>query len=550
MSASSNNPTQFDFDREAVLIAFQAEAEEGISTIEQALIALESGSKEPELLNDIFRVAHTIKGNAAALELKPLVEFAHAVEDLLDGLRSHEIAVNEDVISLLLTIVDELRVLIPAAAEGAPTLTERQSRLKFVIDSLVDGEAGKQTTSPVPSTAPSFTGQDKTAASVRRTIRADIERLDDILNLTGEIAIAQGRLRQMIEQLKGEQGAEILEIHRETERLYLGLQEQVTSIRMVPVGPVFRQLARTVRDAAHSHAKQARLEIFGDDVEIDTTVVEHLKDALLHMVRNAIDHGIEIPAAREAAGKKACGLITLAAAHSAGNILIEIRDDGAGLDRRRIAEKAKSLGLMSESDRLTDDELFRFVFEAGFSTAKSVTDLSGRGVGMDVVRRKIEALRGSIHVSSQEGKGTTITIRLPLTLAIMEGFSVTCGAETFVIPLEYVTECIELTNSEQGSSDIVNLRGSVLPYVRLRELFSMPPAAEARQNIVIVSANGFQAGLAVDKLLGSTQAVIKPLAKIFRDIPEISGSTILGDGRVGLILDVPGLIRQATAKAA
>jgi len=546
MNQQENNPGRMDFDLEAVLAAFLVEADEGLDAMEQSLIALESGSAEPDVLHDIFRVAHTIKGNAAALQLEPLVAFAHEVEDLLESLRNHELATTEDVISLLLAAVDEFRVLVPAAAAGSTELTARQAGLKSEIQVIVKG-TGRNKAPELPQGTPSLTKTPNGAASpsgARRTLRADIERLDVILNLTGEIAIAHGRLRQMIEKLSGQQGAEILEVHRDTERLYLDLQEQVMSIRMVPVGPVFRQLGRTIRDAAHSHDKQARLEVVGEEVEIDTTVVEHLKDALLHMVRNAVDHGIETTTVREAAGKEACGVITLSASHSAGNILIEVRDDGAGLDRNRIAERARKLGLVSETDRLTDDELFSFIFEAGFSTAESVTDLSGRGVGMDVVRRKIEALRGTVRVSSKEGKGTVITIRLPLTLAILEGFSVTCGEETFVIPLEYVTECIEAPASEENNSGIVNLRDKALPYVRLRELFGLPAATVARQNIVIVNSGGLHAGIAVDGLLGSTQAVIKPLAKIFRDIPEISGSTILGDGRVGLILDVPGLIRQ------
>jgi two-component system, chemotaxis family, sensor kinase CheA len=479
--------------------------------------------------------------------LEPLVIFAHEVEDLLESLRNQELSITQDVISLLLAAVDEFRVLVPAAAAGSASLTTRQNDIKSEIETIVKG-TGRNKASVLPQGIPSPATAPNGAASpsgARRTLRADIERLDDILNLTGEIAIAHGRLRQMIEKLTGEQGTAILEIHRDTERLYLDLQEQVMRIRMVPIGPVFRQLGRTIRDSAHSHDKQARLEVVGDDVEIDTTVVEHLKDALLHIVRNAVDHGIESPPAREAAGKTECGVITLSAAHSAGNIIIEVRDDGAGLNRNRIAEKARTLGLISETDRLSDDELFGFIFEAGFSTAESVTDMSGRGVGMDVVRRKIEALRGSIRVSSKEGKGTTVTMRLPLTLAILEGFSVSCGEETFVIPLEYVTECVELPEEhDHDGSDIISLRGNALPYVRLRQLFGLPTATGGRQNIVIVSSGGLHAGIAVDELLGATQAVIKPLAKIFRDIPEISGSTILGDGRVGLIIDVPGLIRQ------
>jgi two-component system, chemotaxis family, sensor kinase CheA len=546
MTQPDKESMQMDFDRDAVLAAFLAESEEGLAAMEQSLIALETGSAEPEVLHDIFRVAHTIKGNAAALELTPLVNFAHEVEDLLEGLRSQEIAISEDVISLLLATVDELRVLVPSAIAGATSLTPRQNRLRSDIEALARGSRSGVAPASNQAVVPQSSSSTNVVQSVaRRTLRADISRLDDILNLTGEIAIAHGQLRQMIEKLKGEQAVDILEVHRDTERLYLDLQEQVMRIRMVTVGPVFRQLGRTVRDVAKSHGKEARLEIVGDDVEIDTTIVEHLKDALLHMVRNAVDHGIETPEARVAAGKPACGVINLSASHSAGNILIEIRDDGSGLDRRRIAEKARALGLISESERLNDEELFGLIFEAGFSTAESVTDLSGRGVGMDVVRRKIEALRGNVHVSSKEGTGTVINIRLPLTLAILEGFSVACADETFVIPLEYVKECIELPEQSDGASDIVNLRGQAIPYVRLRDLFGFPPSSTGRQNIVIVSSGGVQAGVAVDGLLGATQAVIKPLAKIFRDIPEISGSTILGDGRVGLILDVPGLIRQA-----
>ena len=536
-----------DFDRDAVLSAFLAESEEGLAAMEHALLALESGVAGSDVLHDIFRDAHTIKGNAAALELGPLVTFAHEVEDLLESLRNQELAFTQDVVSLLLAAVDEFRVLVPAAVSGAVTLTPRQNEIKSEIESIVKQHSNAGIPSlPQAMTSPATpSGAAITPSGARRTLRADIERLDDILTLTGEIAIAHGRLRQMIEALKGEQGSAILEVHRDTERLCLDLQEQVMRIRMVPVGPVFRQFGRTIRDAAHSHGKQARLEVVGEDVEIDTTVVEHLKDALLHMVRNAVDHGIEEPAARTAAGKPESGVITLSAAHSAGNIIIEVKDDGAGLDRTRILEKARAHGLISDRDRLSDEDLFRFILEAGFSTARSVTDLSGRGVGMDVVRRKIEALRGSIQVSSKEGKGTTITIRLPLTLAILEGFSVTCGEETYVIPLEYVTECVELPEeNDSKGSDIISLRGNALPYVRLRELFGLPTASVGRQNIVIVTSGGLHAGIAVDELLGATQAVIKPLAKIFREIPEISGSTILGDGRVGLIIDVPGLIRQ------
>jgi two-component system, chemotaxis family, sensor kinase CheA len=365
------------------------------------------------------------------------------------------------------------------------------------------------------------------------------------LNLTGEIVIAQGRLRQMIEKLGTEQGRAILEMHREAERLYMDLQSEVMSIRMVPVGPLFRQFVRSVRDLAKSHGKLARLEVVGGDVEVDTTVLEHLKDPLLHLVRNAVDHGLESPAVREKQGKNACGLIRLTAAHSGGNIVVKLQDDGAGFDRARILEKARRLGLVSGSEELRDQDVYGLVFQAGFSTAESVTDLSGRGVGLDVVRRNIDILRGMVEISSTAGKGSTITIRLPLTLAIIEGFSVRVGSETFVVPLEHVTECTELPAEQRSpeASGILSLRGSPLPYVRLRRLFSVSGEAPKRENIVVVKINEFHAGIAVDELLGGMQAVMKPLGRAFRGVSGIAGSTVLGDGRVGLIIDVPSLMR-------
>jgi two-component system chemotaxis sensor kinase CheA len=381
-----------------------------------------------------------------------------------------------------------------------------------------------------------------------RTLRADVEKLDRILNLTGEIVTAQNRLRQMIEKLGDEHGSALLEMHREAERLYMDLQGEVMRIRLVPVGPLFRQFARSVRDLAKSHGKLARLEVVGADVEVDTTVLEQLKDPLLHLIRNAVDHGLEKPATRESQGKNPCGIIRLSAAHSGGNIIVKLQDDGAGFDRAKILEKAKRMEILSETDSVRDQDLYELVFHAGFSTADSVTDLSGRGVGLDVVRRNIDGLRGTVEISSEELKGTTITVRLPLTLTIIEGFSVAVAGETFVVPLEYVTECVELPAEQRNSvaSGILNLRGKALPYMRLRDVFHIPGDAPKKENVVVVKMNEFQAGIAVDRLLGGTQTVVKPLGKALRGVVGITGSTVLGDGRVGLIVDVPSLIRGVT----
>ena len=547
-----------DFDREKIVASFLAESQEGLDRSEQYLIAAETEAVNAEMLDEIFRATHTVKGNASALDFPELAGFAHVMEDLLDAVRSGQVATSRELIALLLQGVDALRALVPAAADGNDHLSPAHRQLK---QSMADHASGKlagaaaavsvpdtYNFSEVPSPAPV---PGASALSARnRTLRVDIEKLDQMLNLTGEIAIAQGRLRRMIAETEDEAGRRLLEMHRETERLQKTLQEQVMGVRLVPVGPLFQQFARSVRDISRSHNKLARLEIAGADVEVDTRVLENLKDPLLHMIRNAIDHGIEVPEIRHSKGKSPCGMLKLTACHSAGTILIELSDDGAGFNRQRILAKARSLNMLPEGETMSDQELFNLVFTAGFSTADEVTDLSGRGVGMDVVRRNIEMLRGNIDIRSTADQGTTIRIRLPLTLAIIEGFSVVANNETYVIPLEMITECLELP-ADQISSEragVINLRGEPLPFVRLREVFTGGGQRPARENVVVVHReNGF-AGLAVDKLLGECQAIIKPLSRLFRDVPGVSGSTILDDGRVALILDVSTLLRDVIAE--
>ncbi len=535
-----------DFDRGAVLASFLVESEEGLDLMEQALVQMESNPSDPELLHTIFRVAHSIKGNATSLELTELAGFAHVIEDLLDVFREQHVLPGGDVISLLLKAVDELRAMVAAAQSGPVELNSRQQGLRKEIAKEVEKRSKRVVrTNGTQEEAGSGAKLDSLPTSNHRTLRADVDKLDHMLNLTGEIVIAQGRLRQMIEKLSGEQGRTIVEMHREAERLYMDLQSEVMSIRMVPVGPLFRQFVRSVRDLAKTHGKIARLEVVGGDVEVDTTVLEQLKDPLVHLIRNAVDHGLEKPEIRESRGKNACGVIRLSAAHSGGNIVVTLQDDGAGFDRARILEKARSIGLISEKEELREQDVYGLVFQAGFSTAESVTDLSGRGVGLDVVRRNIDNLRGTVEITSAAGKGSTIAIRLPLTLAIIEGFSVKVGTEVFIVPLEHVTECTELPAAERNdeSSGILSLRGDPLPYVRLRRAFGLSGETPKKENIVVVKINEFHAGIAVDELLGGMQTVVKPLGRAFRRVQGIAGSTVLGDGRVGLILDVPSLLR-------
>jgi len=535
-----------DFDRDAVLTSFVAETQEGLDLMEQSLLAMESHSGGTELLDDIFRVAHTLKGNATSLEFDDLKGFAHAIEDLLDILREQNSDIEADVISLLLKSVDELRSLVAATTAGSPQLSPEQQQLK---KQLADEVAARSQRVVEPSSrgerSASPSGAGPRPASASRTLRIDVDKLDRMLNLTGEIVIAQGRLRRVIEKLEVSSRRDILALQSETERLFRDLQDEVMRVRLVPIGSMLRQNMRAVRDLANSHSKLARVEIAGGDVEVDTTVVEHLKDGLLHMIRNAVDHGIETPPIRKKHGKNPCGLIKISAAHVSGHVVVTLQDDGAGLSRAKILRKAKEMGLFLNASPLSDSELYQVLFLPGFSTNDAVTDLSGRGVGLDVVRRNVEALHGTVDLDSEEGRGTTVTIRLPLTLAIIDGFSVLAGKDTFIVPQQYVIECTELpaASGQSGSSGILNLRGTALPFIRLRDVFGQSTEPPARENVVVVKVGEFQAGIAVDSLLGGMQAVIKPLGKIFRGIAGIAGSTILGDGRVGLILDVPGLLQ-------
>jgi two-component system, chemotaxis family, sensor kinase CheA len=547
---------EFDFD--ALIQTFKAEAEENLGRMEESLVALEDSPGDPELLHTIFRVAHTLKGNAAALGFTGLTEFAHRLEDCLDRLQKGTAQTGTELITALLKSVDALRDLLSLSLAGQVEMGEAHQELLRILAE----ESGATPHTPHDAAAarpaatlrnsPGRRKEDRTEWSERtRTLRVDIDKLDRMLNLTGEIAIARGRIRQMLAELGAGSGEEVLEVQHDSDRLFLDLQELVMKIRMVPIGPTFRQHSRTVRDLATSSGKQARLEIEGEDVEVDTTVVNLIRDPLTHMLRNAVDHGLEMPEKRRATGKDPSGLIRLRAFHDTGNIVIQISDDGGGLNRTRILEKARSRGLVTKSE-MTDTEIFRLIFEPGFSTADKVTDVSGRGVGMDVVRRNIEALRGTVTVDSKEGQGTTLTIRLPLTLAIIEGFLVGVGAETYVLPLDVVVECVDMPESERNNGEpegMINLRGKSLPYVRLRHMFGGKNEENTREQIVVVQHHDMRAGFVVDALYGENQIVIKPLGKLFQGLPGVSGSTILGNGRVALILDVPAIVANLSKSA-
>ncbi len=373
-----------------------------------------------------------------------------------------------------------------------------------------------------------------------QSIRVDADKLDRLINLVGELIIASAGANLIA---RATRNVELQESHSVLSTLVEEVRDSALQLRMVKIGATFSRFQRVVHDVSRELGKDIALEVSGEDTELDKTVVEKIGDPLTHLVRNSMDHGIEPPELRAARGKPARGTVKLNAYHDSGSIVIEVSDDGGGLDRERILAKAIERGLVEAGAAMSDREVYDLVFEPGFSTAEKVTNLSGRGVGMDVVKRNITALRGSVGISSELGRGTTVTVRLPLTLAIINGFQIGVGNAVFVVPLELVEECVEFKS--EGEHDYVDLRGHVMPFIRLREFFGVSGPASARPNIVVVQHAGLRFGLVVDALLGETQTVIKPLSRMFGHVRGISGSSILGSGDVALILDVPALAGHA-----
>lgn len=381
-----------------------------------------------------------------------------------------------------------------------------------------------------------------------RYLRVQADKLDALIDLVGELVIAGAGANMLAHRSNN---APLQEAATVISRLVEEIRDSALNLRMVQIGETFNRFQRVIRDVGLELGKNIDLVITGAETELDKTLIEKIGDPLMHLVRNAIDHGIESSENRQIAGKPAQGTLRLNAYHDSGSIAIEISDDGAGLNRDKILKKAKERGLIADGASPTDQEIYDLIFEAGFSTADAVTNLSGRGVGMDVVRRNITSLRGTVQLDSEPGIGTTVRIRLPLTLAIIDGFRVGVGKSSYVVPLDMVIECVELSEAERQAANersYLNLRGEVLPYVSLREHFEVAGAGARRENVVVVQYAGQKAGLVVDELMGEFQTVIKPLGKIFSNLRGISGSTILGSGEVALILDVPSLMQQAVIR--
>jgi len=558
---------------------FIMESRDHLAQVEVQIMTLEKEPGDSEAINTVFRAFHTIKGLAGFMDLNDVREVAHETETLLDLVRNHKLRITSAVADVVLAAADFLKIwlkrlemlLAGGDAGQAPeklALLERIRRGAFgepdvaVAVTEADKETGaaetnlpeRRKTPAADWTGPerrSGDGDRRAQGSEARSVKVDTAKLDFLVDMAGEMVIAQSMVRHHPE-LAALRSPAVLRNLAQLARITGDLQKTAMSMRMVPVGGLFQKMSRLVRDLARKTGKQAEMEAIGGETELDRNVVEELADPLMHMVRNAADHGLEPPEERRAAGKDPTGRIRLRASHQAGHIVIEISDDGRGLIREKILEKAKRMGLVEDGASLSEGEVFNLIFHPGFSTAKKVTDVSGRGVGMDVVKKQIQKLRGRVDIESVPGKGSSFFLRLPLTLAMIDGLVVGVGSERYVLPIFSVREMLrpsaEMVFTVENRQEMAMVRNSLLPVVRLYRRFGVAPRSElATESLLVVAeAAGKSFCLMVDELIGKQEVVIKSLGETLKDIPGVAGGAILGDGRVGLILDLEGIFRART----
>ncbi len=676
--------------------AFFEESFEALDLMEASLLKLNPGSPESELINTIFRVAHSIKGGSATFGFTQIASFTHTAETLLDELRGNRMQVSRGIMDLLLRSVDVMRDMlravqnkttvdaqrvadlqfdlevaimqkdtVVAAAEIAPAVSATEvtaaarsdvdmpvwqivfrpypqlfahgndplrmlrelgdlgkvevnanlaavpsledmdaescflswdirlstevtreviaqvfdwaegdchleiNKLESAADAVVAVPVLTDAVVPVASNVVSLKPAAKVVAATEAapeaarnavgdssSIRVSIEKIDELLNTVGELVITQSMLGQLGTRFDGPSAEQLRSGLAQLERNVRELQESVMRVRMLPISFVFSRFPRMVRDLSNRLGKDIELKMTGEHTELDKTVLEKIGDPLIHLVRNSIDHGIEKPDVRVAAGKPATGTVYLDAYHKGGNITIEVKDDGGGMNKERILAKARERGLVGSNDVLSDDQICDLIFVPGFSTAETTTDVSGRGVGMDVVRRNVKELGGSIEVRTETGKGSRFLITLPLTLAIVDGQSVSVGTESYIVPLTAIIESMQLkpsmVNMVAGRGEVFRFREEYLPIVRLHQIFGVRPSSTELTEglLMVVEGDGRRAGLFVDDLLGQQQVVIKSLETNYRRVDGVSGATILGDGSVALILDIPGIIRVGAERIA
>jgi two-component system chemotaxis sensor kinase CheA len=551
---------------------FILESREHLAAIESELLTLEGDPSASEALNSVFRGFHTIKGLAGFLELWDVQKLAHETETVLDRARSSQWVLTREAFDIILESADFLRrwmthlesTLQNKPSEPPPPNQSLIGRIRALgvqdsagpipetagLTNLAAAvEAPPAAETPAPSSAEPARQRNETMA-----VKVDTAKLDYLVDMAGEMVIAESLVRHDPELTTVKSQVLQRKLAQMT-RITAELQKTAMAMRLVPIGPLFRRMSRLVRDLSRQFGKRVQMETEGDDIELDRTIVEELADPLMHMVRNAMDHGIEKPQDRIAAGKNPVARLLLKAQHQSGQVVIEISDDGSGLDPVKIKAKAIQKGLISAEKELADSEIFNLIFEAGLTTAAQVTNVSGRGVGMDVVRRHIEKLRGRIDIRSTRGQGSAFFLKVPLTLAIIDGLVVGVGSERYIVPLFAVREMIRPTAETiwtvQQRGEMALVRGNLLPVLRLYRRFGVKPrSTEPTESVLVVAeVEGASYCLLVDDLIGKQEVVIKSLGETFRSVTGIAGGAIMGDGRVGLILDLDKLIKDGEREA-
>lgn len=583
VSAAEDMQLYFEFAQESI---------DNLESAEVDLIDLEENPGNQGLINSVFRAFHTIKGVSGFLELVHINKLAHKTETLLDNIRQGLIAPTSDVTDIVLSSIDLMKKMIFDIQEGIETSGTIPSK-EWVIDDFL--EKLEYTISP-PSAEPIGTmlvstgkvsSQDlneclkaqqnqpskklgellvennKTSSkdvaqalrkqkSIKKNsyqVKVDTEKLDALVDLTGELVIAQSILKEFARVSDGLDNRFVQSMGH-MNQIVSSVQKISMSMRMVPIGNTFQKMIRVVRDVSANLGKKVELCMEGKETEVDRNMVDALYEPLVHMVRNSVDHGIEFPEDRTAAGKSDTGTITLASYHKAGNIVIEIIDDGKGLNKEVILSKAISKGLVTANEKLSEKDIFNLIFHPGFSTTENVTDVSGRGVGMDVVKEAIENLKGHLDITSEEGAGTRFTIRLPLTMAIIDGMLVRTGSERYIVPTMSILEAVPFDVNTyftvEKKGEMIRARGEMIRLVRLEDVCSVSPDENNDNRLVLIVENkGSRCGLLLDELLGKDEFVIKNLGDLFKESKVFSGGAILGDGRVGLIIDMSGLFEWA-----
>jgi two-component system chemotaxis sensor kinase CheA len=570
---------------EELLGEFYGEAVEHLQQIEVALLALEQAPDDPEALNSIFRSFHTIKGNAGFLGLVPMHTLAHEVESLLDLARNRKLLITSVIVTEILRSRDALQSLtlqIGAALDSGkqPDELVRVSHLILAVRKLAVGSpdgappaaaavAGPADSAPAAA-APEPAVHEPDAAEVPvagggqaapgapgpghaaiqgGTVRVNTDKLDSLMDVVGELVIVQSQLMETARS-QGEGATQLQRNVTQLSRITKELQHTAMALRMIPIKPTFQKVERLVRDLARDCGKKVHFEASGEETELDRTVVEEIADPLVHMVRNALDHGLEPPAERVSGGKPETGSLRLKAYHQGSHLVIELQDDGRGIDPDRIMRKAIEKGILPAGAALGREQIIELIFAPGFSTAEKVTSISGRGVGMDVVKRNIEKLRGKIEITSEVGRGSTFKVKLPLTMAIIDGLIVRVGEDRFILPSTSVQMALKPTREAistiHGRGEVLDLRGKLVPIHRLHRRFGIVGHAQAPWEgiLVILEVSGKVSALLVDEMVSKQEVVIKNLGGFMQGLPGIAGGAILGDGNIALILD-PGTLLQA-----